>query len=93
MPTITSSSTIVRSDSILSSPVDSEIVMIDLQRGSYYGLDAVGADIWNRLAAPTRVAELCESLVREYDVDPATCEQDVLALLDDMAAQMLVREV
>ena len=93
MPPITQASTVVRSDTILSSPVDSEMVMIDLQHGSYYGLDAVGADIWNRLAAPIRVAELCESLVREYDVDPVTCEQDVLALLDDMSAQKLVREV
>jgi hypothetical protein len=74
----------------MSSPVDGELVMIDLEQGVYYSLDRVGADIWSRLAEPRAVADLCAQLMQKYAVDQATCEADVLAVLNEMAANGLL---
>lgn len=93
MSNVTLETIVVRTGDIMASPVDDELVMMDMERGVYFGLDAVGADIWNRLAAPLAVADLCEQLMREYDVDRATCEADVLAVLNEMADNGLLNRV
>jgi hypothetical protein len=64
--------------------------MMSVDRGLYYGLDAIGADIWQRLAQPLRVADLCAQLVQEYEVEEAECAADVLAMLNDMATDGLI---
>lgn len=93
MNEITFDATVVRSSDVIASPVDDELVMMDLERGIYYGLDRIGADIWARLAEPQTVADLCAQLMQTYEVDRATCEADVLAVLNEMAANGLLAEV
>jgi hypothetical protein len=83
-------STVVRSDGVIAGQVDKELVMMSVDRGLYYGLDAIGADIWQRLAQPLRVADLCAQLVQEYEVEEAECAADVLAMLNDMATDGLI---
>ena len=61
--------------------------------GVYYGLDAVGARVWSLLATPRRVSELVSIVTGEFDVAPAQCERDVLALLDELSERRLIREV
>lgn len=93
MSKITLETTVVRSSEVMASPVDHELVMMDIDAGAYYSLNRVGADIWNRLAEPLAVADLCTQLMQQYDVDQTTCEADVLALLNDMAENGLLRQV
>jgi len=76
----------------MASPVDNELVMMDIERGMYYALNPVGSDIWERLAEPQKVADLCAQLQRVYVVDRATCEADVLAVLNDMAENGLLAQ-
>jgi hypothetical protein len=59
----------------------------------YYGLDSVGARAWALLATPRRVSELVATLVEEFDVERERCTADLLALLDDLLARDLVREI
>ena len=92
MRDITLESVVRRSSEVMASQVDNELVMMDIERGMYYALSAVGADIWERLAEPTKVADLCAQLQQEYTVDRATCEVDVLAVLNDMAANGLLAQ-
>ena len=90
MREITLDATVVRAEDIMASPVDKELVMMSLERGMYYSLDPIGADIWERLAQPVAVADLCSQLMQKYEVDRETCEADVLAVLNDMAADGLL---
>ena len=80
-----------RVDTVMSNSVDGDLVMMDVERGSYYGLDRIGTDIWNRLEKPTSVRALCEALRTVYRVEPATCERDVLHLLGQMHDAGLIR--
>ena len=67
-----------------------ECVILDLDAGIYYGLDDVGSRVWNLIHAPITVAAVRDTLVAEYDVDPARCGQDLLRLLRQMAAAGLI---
>jgi len=79
-----------RIDDVLATEVDGEMVMMDIKNGLYFGLDAIGTDIWKRLEAPVVVADLAAGLVRDYEAEPEAIEHDVLALLTDMAERGLV---
>ncbi|MBI1296394.1 PqqD family peptide modification chaperone [bacterium] len=84
-------SVVHRADTVMASPVDEDLIMMDIDRGMYYALNTVGSSIWERLAQPLKVVDLCTQLQQYYQVDPATCEAHVLALLNDMAANGLLQ--
>ncbi len=64
--------------------IGNELVMLDVEQGAYFGMDAVGTVIWEKLAAPVRVEDLCTALRQEYDVDADTCRREVLAFLETL---------
>lgn len=84
------SSILARSNSIIDSEIDNEVVMMSLQAGQYFGLDPIGARIWQLLSAERSVTDLCEQLSAEYDVTPEQCEKDVLAFVDEMLANAIL---
>lgn len=90
---LTANCVVVRSEQLLGSQVENELVMIDIESGRYYGLNPVATDIWERLASPIRIADLCTDLIERYAVDSALCEKDVLSLLLQMSANGMVRVV
>ncbi len=67
-----------------------EAAILDLQNGVYYGLDPVGARIWELIQTPREVREIVSQLLDEYDVEPGQCENDVLALLDQLSQRGLI---
>jgi hypothetical protein len=78
---------------LVCAPVDGEIVILSVERGSYFGLDEIGSEIWQRLETPVRVDSLCDVLAETYEAQRATIERDVLALLESLVAEGLVSVV
>ena len=91
MVSLTPDSRVVRSEEYITSTVDNELVMMSLEKGTYYGLDAIGSQIWENIAAPTTIDALCQKLVDEFDVDPAQCQADVLAFLNELHREGMIR--
>lgn len=85
--TLSLNSTICRSKELLSTQIDDEMVLMSIERGNYYGLDAIATDIWQRLEQPLAVVDLCAALAKEYDADTETINRDVLALLEQFVAE------
>jgi hypothetical protein len=67
-----------------------EAVVLSLERDVYYGLNPVAARVWSLLRQPRTVSEVRDVLLSEYDVERDRCEQDLLMLLDDLAAKNLI---
>ena len=87
---LTESSTVRAVDHQTSAEVDGENVILDLEDGVYYGLNAVGTQVWNRIQDPTTVGEIVDDLTAEYDVDYERCFDDVVSLLEDLAENGLI---
>jgi hypothetical protein len=83
-------STVVAVKQQLSCDLDEEAVILHLKAGVYYGLDSVGARIWALIQEPKTVEQIKDAILREYDVEPDRCERDVLALLQELAAEDLI---
>lgn len=70
-----------------------EAVILHTGRGIYFGLNEVGADIWNLLQQPRAVPEICEAITQSYAVSPQDCERDVCDLLKQLSEAGLIRQV
>lgn len=74
----------------VSSELSGEVVILNIGAGVYHGLETTGARVWQLIQQPIRVADIRDAIVREYDVDPAQCELDLLELLEDLLAHGLL---
>ena len=70
--------------------VGEEMVLLDFERGIYYGLNPVGARVWELLAEGKNTDEIADLLTGEFDVERTNAKNDVEALMDDLAANGLV---
>lgn len=79
-----------RSEKQIACDMGGELVILDLDSGTYYGLDEIGAAIWNAIEQPSSLVAIREAIMSEYDVDAATCERDVRAFIERMRGAGLV---
>lgn len=74
----------------LSTDLGGEFVILSLIDEVYYGLDGVGARVWELIQEPRTVASVAQSIRDEYDVDADRCASDIRNLLADLAERSLV---
>ncbi|MGO9603687.1 MAG: PqqD family protein [Candidatus Binataceae bacterium] len=68
-----------------------EAAILNLKSGVYFGLDPVGARVWSLLQNPLTLAEICDALSQEYDVERGRLEADLRELISDLTEHGLVR--
>jgi hypothetical protein len=83
----------VRKNHLTSAPMGDELVMMDVDKGKYLGLNPVAATIWSKLDSPKTIAELVTLLCNEYEVDVQRCTQDVEKFMAQLIANELVEAV
>jgi hypothetical protein len=74
----------------MASRIGDELAVLDLDRSVYYGLDPVGARIWELLQAPIALSAVRDAMVAEFEVDPAVAGADLIALVEQLRKQQLV---
>ena len=67
-----------------------ESAILNLQNGTYYGLNPMGSIIWNLIQEPREFGEIRDLILKEYDVEPEICEKDIQKFLNDLSAQGLI---
>jgi hypothetical protein len=88
--TLSVSSSVVAAKDQVSSDLGDEVAILHLNAGVYYGLDGVGARIWDLIQQPRTVEEVRDVLIREYEVEPDRCESDLITLLQRLADEGLI---
>ena len=90
MDTISLKATVVAGKDQVACPLLDEVAILHMGSGIYYGLDPVGARIWQLVQQPRSIEEIRAKLVDEYDVDPARCENDLLEILKKLRDEHLI---
>jgi hypothetical protein len=88
---LSSDTVVARSDGFIEAEIDNEVVALSIEHGTCYGLNRVGSRIWNLLATPSRISNLCEKLLAEYKVEPNVCQRQVIDLLEELRAEGLIQ--
>lgn len=76
--------TIRKSSDWLCARAGDEVMMMNAAAGTYLGLNAMGARIWDLLDTEQDPAGLCAALCRDFAVDPATCRAEVDSFLAEL---------
>jgi len=87
---VDASTVVRRSEKQIACDMGGEVVILDLDSGTYYGLDQIGAAIWNAIEQPASLVAIRDAIMAEYEVDAETCERDVVAFVERMRGAGLV---
>ena len=75
---------------LLEAAIDDELVGLKVDSGTCYGFNGTATRVWALIEQPRRLSELRDALLAEYQVDNATCEGQLRALLAELAEDGLV---
>jgi Coenzyme PQQ synthesis protein D (PqqD) len=84
------SAVVIVSNRQVACEVGGEAVMLQLDQGMYYGLNPVGARVWQLIQEPRRIDAIVEQLSQEFEVDCEQCLMDIRELVADLVRNRLV---
>lgn len=85
--------TIAINDSLMAADLDGEMVLLDTESGIYFGLNPVGARIWELTSEPYLVKDIINVLADEYAVDVEKLAGDVLSFVNSLYQRSLVHVI
>ena len=62
--------------------LDGEAVVLNLDTGIYFGLDAVGTRIWRLIEERKPLKAVLDTLIDEYEAPPDRLQRDLLAFVE-----------
>ena len=75
---------------VMSRLVGDETVLLDIASGVYFGLDGVGKRIWESVAEGQNLAQTIAVITREFEVDEAQAQTDVIEFTNDLVERGLL---
>jgi Coenzyme PQQ synthesis protein D (PqqD) len=81
---------VVRVGGLRSAAVETDLIIMNVAKANYVGLDQIGRRIWDILATPNRIDELCRRMTREFAGDPEQISHDVIEFLNELHAENLI---
>jgi hypothetical protein len=80
-----------RNPELIAADMDGETVMMDIQSGHYYGINAVGSHVWALLETEQRLDTVVAAVLEAFETqDAMNVAKDVQAFLAEMQAHKLV---
>ncbi len=77
-------------EQVVTRQVGDETVLLNLESGTYFGLDPVGSRFLELLEVEGTLATVLAKMLEEFDVTEAQLEADLLRLADEMLASGLL---
>lgn len=93
MSNLTPSTTVKKSSTQVSTLVEGETIVLQLDSGTYFSLNEVGAVVWGALDEPRTLSELSACVTAEYEVDEARCAADIRSLLERLLDEKMIEVV
>lgn len=87
---VTEQSTVVVAPGLTAADLGGEAVVLDPSTGRYYGLNELGARIFELARRPRSVERIMHALLQEYDVEAEKLKADLLAFLHQMEQRQLI---
>jgi hypothetical protein len=79
-----------RRDRVLAQEAAGETMLLDLDGGTYFALNEVGARVWELCDGVQSIADITSVLAAEYEAPEDVITRDVLELLDALRVERLV---
>lgn len=83
-------SRVTPSPSVYARAFGEEVVLLEFGKGEYFGLDAVGAEVWRRLEAGDDLGAVADHIVTAYEVSRDVALRDIVDLVIQLRSHDLV---
>jgi hypothetical protein len=80
-------------DAVIFQKLRDEIVILNMSNQQYYGLNNVGAEMWQLLVENRDTEAVLERLRLNYAADGETLRKDLASLVTDLIAAGLLKKV
>lgn len=80
----------VNSPNVIHEVIDGEAVLVNLESGSYYSIDNVGAAIWEYIENGLNVSQIIEGVADRYEGTQNDIEQGVQQLFTQLQEEQLI---
>jgi hypothetical protein len=80
----------VNSPNVIHEIIDGEVVLINLETGSYYSIDSVGAVVWDYIGQGLSSSQIVEAIASQYNSEPAAIDQGIQQLFVQLQAEQLI---
>jgi Coenzyme PQQ synthesis protein D (PqqD) len=67
-----------------------ELVLLSAEMGNYYQLDGTALRIWEMLARPMTLDEICQGLETEYEISRQDCFEDIRTFCEQLLDHALI---
>lgn len=81
---LTFDSVVVRSHDQVTAVIEEESVVLSTRTWNYYAFNRVGNYIWHTIETPQSLSQIRDSLLNQFEIEVATCEQDVLSFVESL---------
>lgn len=81
---------VVRSNEPIFSKLGNELVMMSVEQSKYFALDETAGVIWECLEKSISIQEICDALMKKFNVPKEQCQREVLAFLEQLHEKKLI---
>lgn len=83
----------IKGPPVIHETVEGEVIIVDLESGSYFSLVGVGAEIWDALERGASIGEAAAELERRYETNGEDVSDVVTLFVQELAHENLVTTV
>lgn len=80
----------VNSPNVIHEIIDGEAVLVNLDSGSYYSIDSVGAVVWDYVEKGLSRHQIVEAIASQYDGEQADIDQGIQQLFAQLQEEQLI---
>ena len=81
---------VIRGHQVTHERLDDEVIAIDLERGTYYGMVGPAADVWSSIVDGLGTAQMCQVLAERYGTDLGLVQPDVESFVQQLVGEGLI---
>lgn len=90
MPDLSVTDAVRVPEDVIFRELNGEAVILNLDSGTYFGLDSVGMRIWQLCEQHASLREVWEAMQREFDAPSDTLRLDLLAFVNELSSKGLL---
>jgi len=80
----------VNAPNVIHEIIDGEAVVVNLQTGSYYSIDKIGALVWEYVEKGLSLGEIVDIVARRYDGEPGAIDEGIRRLFGRLQEEGLI---
>lgn len=75
---------------VISENIDGELILVNMEKGTYYSTDDVGAELWRLIESGCRVSDMFDALHSQYDAGPEQIAEAISTFLARLKEEDLI---